>query len=341
MCSEPGQVRFNEGSTKVDKTCRCDFTKGYAFVSTTVNSCHCTPSTEDCSCFLQRCPVNYAITPDYLCIHMNNNSYVPRCPDMDYQERPNVNNTTDRGAYKDNQIKGPRYNREVTAIVISVCLFIILTTIFLLVRDEMPSICYIKILSPRLELHSRDAQLRLSWINKHIEGISVLHFKIMYTHNNWREKEYIYVGKSESSCIIPNVLPEKIYRFTITSCLENSLQSEPSEEVTYNSGSPNPPNELQVVVANRTLKLIWTSPPVNIFIANSYKISYTWNDWNYKDDIIVNATKSSCNIPNILPEKIYKFRIASCLQDSYEGKPSAETLYYSGCKFGEVVWLYP
>lgn len=63
VCSDPGQVRFNDGSTKVDKTCRCDFSKGYAFVSTTVNSCHCTPSTEDCSCFLQRCPVNYTITP--------------------------------------------------------------------------------------------------------------------------------------------------------------------------------------------------------------------------------------------------------------------------------------
>lgn len=104
--------------------------------------------------------------------------------------------------------------------------------------------------------------------------------------------------------------------------------------------APNPPNGLQVVVVNKTLKLIWTLPAVNIFIANSYKISYTWNDWNDKYDILVNADESSCNIPNILPEKIYKFIIASCLQDLYEGKPSLEILYCSGCKFDEIVCVY-
>lgn len=62
MCSEPGQVRFNEGSSTIDKTCRCDFAQGYAFVSAAVKSCYCTPSTEDCSCYLLRCPVNYTIT---------------------------------------------------------------------------------------------------------------------------------------------------------------------------------------------------------------------------------------------------------------------------------------
>lgn len=91
--------------------------------------------------------------------------------------------------------------------------------------------------SPRLVLDSSGAQLKLFWINTHIEGIGDLHFKIMYTHNNWRNEEHIHVGKSESSCIIPNILPEKMYRFTITSILENSFEGEPSDEVTYNSGS--------------------------------------------------------------------------------------------------------
>lgn len=88
--------------------------------------------------------------------------------------------------------------------------------------------------SPKLELDSNDEQLKLFWINKQID---VLHFKVMYTHNNWRDKEHIYVGKSKSSCLIPNILPGKTYRFNITSYLENSFECYPSEEVIYNSES--------------------------------------------------------------------------------------------------------
>lgn len=101
--------------------------------------------------------------------------------------------------------------------------------------------------------------------------------------------------------------------------------------------APNPPNELQVVVANGTFKLIWNLPAIGIFVIKSYKISYTCNDWEDKCDIVINATESSCIIPNILPEKTYKFKIASCLENSYEGNPSVETLYYSECKFDEIV----
>lgn len=90
-------------------------------------------------------------------------------------------------------------------------------------------------------------------------------------------------------------------------------------------------------MVNRKLQLIWTPPEVNIFIAKSYKMSYTWNDWDEKDDITVNATELSCIIPNILPEKTYKFKIASILEDSYEGKASVETLFYSECKSDVII----
>lgn len=95
----------------------------------------------------------------------------------------------------------------------------------------------INTVSPRLDLDSSDGQLKLLWVNGHIGGICVSHFKIMCTHNNWRDTENILVGKSESSFIVSKVLPEKLYRFTITSCLENAVEGEPSKEVTYNSGS--------------------------------------------------------------------------------------------------------
>lgn len=51
-CSEEGQVVCNDISLDVDVICRCDYTKGYKFVSNTRNPCYCIPSNEDCSCFM-------------------------------------------------------------------------------------------------------------------------------------------------------------------------------------------------------------------------------------------------------------------------------------------------
>lgn len=61
-CSEPGQVRYNEGSKTVDKSCRCNFAQGYAFVKAPKMPCFCTPSIEDCSCYLKRCPDSFIIS---------------------------------------------------------------------------------------------------------------------------------------------------------------------------------------------------------------------------------------------------------------------------------------
>lgn len=50
-CSEEGQVVCKNLSPEEDAACRCDYTKGYTFVSNTMNPCYCIPSKEDCSCF--------------------------------------------------------------------------------------------------------------------------------------------------------------------------------------------------------------------------------------------------------------------------------------------------
>ncbi|XP_076084378.1 uncharacterized protein LOC143055120 [Mytilus galloprovincialis] len=64
-CTEEGQVVFSNGSARTDNTCRCDYTKGYAFVTRPKNSCFCNPSYEDCSCFRDTCT---KLSADYQCI---------------------------------------------------------------------------------------------------------------------------------------------------------------------------------------------------------------------------------------------------------------------------------
>lgn len=63
LCTDEGQVNFNNGTTITDSTCRCDFTSGYAFVSTPKDRCFCVPSSEDCSCFKKLCRDNEILTP--------------------------------------------------------------------------------------------------------------------------------------------------------------------------------------------------------------------------------------------------------------------------------------
>lgn len=60
-CNEIGQIVFDLGKPHADSSCRCDYTQGYAFLATPENQCYCTPSKEDCTCFLKTCPSNYTL----------------------------------------------------------------------------------------------------------------------------------------------------------------------------------------------------------------------------------------------------------------------------------------
>ncbi|CAG2189840.1 unnamed protein product [Mytilus edulis] len=55
VCHEEGQVVYDKGNRSSDVTCRCDYTRGYAFIGKPRNPCFCVPSEEDCSCYLKTC----------------------------------------------------------------------------------------------------------------------------------------------------------------------------------------------------------------------------------------------------------------------------------------------
>lgn len=83
------------------------------------------------------------------------------------------------------------------------------------------------------------------------------------------------------------------------------------------------------------LVLQWISPKEGLFLAETYKISYSWNeniDEDHADHIYVIATESSQIIPNIFPAKTYRFTIASCLKN-FVGNPSKELIFRSGGKY--------
>lgn len=72
QCAEDGQILFNNGSTEKDRSCRCDYTRGYAFITKPKNECFCNLSHEDCSCYKKYCTYNKVLTPGKpFAIYMN------------------------------------------------------------------------------------------------------------------------------------------------------------------------------------------------------------------------------------------------------------------------------
>ncbi|VDI83333.1 Hypothetical predicted protein, partial [Mytilus galloprovincialis] len=64
VCSEEGQLVYNNGSSVYDRKCRCDYTKNFSFVSTKrINMCFCDPTNEDCSCHIKQCDNEHILTP--------------------------------------------------------------------------------------------------------------------------------------------------------------------------------------------------------------------------------------------------------------------------------------
>lgn len=62
-CNELGQIVYDSRSTDNNAACRCDYTRGYAFVSQPRNQCFCIPSEEECSCLIKQCPNNTTLSP--------------------------------------------------------------------------------------------------------------------------------------------------------------------------------------------------------------------------------------------------------------------------------------
>ncbi|CAG2254530.1 unnamed protein product [Mytilus edulis] len=56
-CSDEGQFTVKNGLISEDRTCGCDYRKGYAFTNSEILSFQCKPTIEDCSCYQKPCPL--------------------------------------------------------------------------------------------------------------------------------------------------------------------------------------------------------------------------------------------------------------------------------------------
>lgn len=56
ICSDEGHIVYSNENSRNDRTCRCDYTRSFSFLSPSrKNRCSCDPTIEDCSCFMKHC----------------------------------------------------------------------------------------------------------------------------------------------------------------------------------------------------------------------------------------------------------------------------------------------
>ncbi|XP_071164577.1 uncharacterized protein [Mytilus edulis] len=67
-CAEEGQIEHMKGDELSDRTCKCDYTKQYAFHTIPRNKVFCIPSEEECTCFQKTCPTNQTMNKEYECV---------------------------------------------------------------------------------------------------------------------------------------------------------------------------------------------------------------------------------------------------------------------------------
>ncbi|XP_063430348.1 uncharacterized protein LOC134712574 isoform X2 [Mytilus trossulus] len=138
-CTEEGQIIFSNGSATNDRTCRCDYTKGYAFISTPINTCYCVPSKENCSCYKKEClNKKEVLNADYVCSTVKDNETCPVIVRTDHPDIPEkkINKTVINTVLYSNQVKLLRQSATIKYIIILVILLSTIIIIYYLLQYD-------------------------------------------------------------------------------------------------------------------------------------------------------------------------------------------------------------
>ncbi|XP_052067050.1 uncharacterized protein LOC127706463 isoform X2 [Mytilus californianus] len=173
VCSEEGQIAYDTETTTNDRTCRCDYTKGYAFV--TRPRCSCKPSEEDCSCYLVHCDNDSFLSADYQCITKEKDTRDTVCPKIKLKK---VNNTNNKRSGLHVQLKG-YFKRDTPKIPVMVFWILILALPFMILGMERIKGCLMEdmIVNKLEDVHCIEGQTCVFTCEIRRSKIKVLWFK--------------------------------------------------------------------------------------------------------------------------------------------------------------------
>ncbi|CAC5375169.1 TTN [Mytilus coruscus] len=282
-CSEDGQVLFRRGSHTDDLTCRCDFEQGFGFVNEMSNQCDCIPSIEDCSCYVKRtqCKPGQKFIADYKCLHEDNNSHINTCPPM-----------------------GPVSSRKDTPPLREIS------------EKELDNI------DPHnLKVTVEGDSLRISWsVSDNELTNDIQKYKIFYTcSNSWNGTRPIVV-EHKKYYLLNQLLPTKTYRFKVSVCFRNGIESKFSEEETFNTELPAQPRSLHVYGENQKIVLLWEAPANNLIGIENYLLTISTDNWITSEKILLDCNTLKYEKLDAKEDEDYRFEIVSC-SNSVNSKP--------------------
>lgn len=328
--SEIGQVLYNNGNNKEDRNVRCDYSKGYVFVSPIIQ-CYCSPSEEDCSCYRKTCTNNTKLSSDYNCVE-EDNEWI--CPLIVTHRKPNEE---DKHVHMSDLQQDDGKIRHGLSAVAWVVTFVIWTMILLktlLFFDWLPSVSYIDINPPKFELKKNRNCIRLIWSPPKIPSLKIEKYNIQYTYDDWSNCVNIYVPANKHSYTLTEVLPQEIYRFRIITCICDTLKSNPSDEAFIHTGIPCSPSPAAASGEDGNIKVIWTRRQNTRFKISYYNIQYTCDDWKSQSEVNVGPENLSYLLTGIQLDvaRTYRFRVCACTENDVKGH-SCDAILPTGNSF--------
>ncbi|XP_052103395.1 uncharacterized protein LOC127736860 [Mytilus californianus] len=171
--------------------------------------------------------------------------------------------------------------------------------------------CSVDICPFNLKITPVGSSLRISWsISDKVPTIDILGYNIYHTYNGkWKQ---IYV-KEDRHYSFNKLKPSKTYRFKVSACLRNRVESKCTQEETFNTELPIQPKVGIPNGENSKIVLTWNSPRNTLIKIEGYEIQWSIDNWHtIADKKIVAFNVFRHEIETAKEGVIYWIKICSC-----------------------------
>ncbi|VDI61359.1 Hypothetical predicted protein, partial [Mytilus galloprovincialis] len=179
--------------------------------------------------------------------------------------------------------------------------------------------------------------VRLSWsISDKVPNDDIKNYKIYNTLNNsWSSIKPILVKKEKFYLLTP-LLPKKTYRFKVSVCFKNGVESKCSKEETFNTELPSQPQSFEICGENRKLLLLWEPPKNNLIELEYYSLKMSTDDWASSKVIRLDNNILKYEIKDTKEDMDYRFELVAC-SNSVNSLPSNKTYHTRHGTYGAGV----
>ncbi|MGH0158657.1 UNVERIFIED_CONTAM: hypothetical protein FKN15_046358 [Acipenser sinensis] len=172
----------------------------------------------------------------------------------------------------------------------------------------------------------------LSWSSPdNMDGIP---HSFYITNSSYDRSHQDSITAPSNSTVISKLRPGKGYTFTVTTVLENGIQSMPVSAAVCTKLSP--PGKIKInLVESDSVSLSWGSPVGIDEIPHSFKITFCSSDRSHQDSIT--AVSNSTVISKLRPGREYSFTVTTVLKNGIQSTPVSAAVCTKPSPPGEIM----